>query len=92
MTDRQTAVIFTKSVTSTKTFREVCRLFIGTEPDLNRVNIPLHKDMTPFNNPGVDEALVCAEREYDPAEYDDGTVVARIQPDGTTKWPLEADR
>jgi hypothetical protein len=45
-----------------------------------------------YNNPGVEEAYERAEREYDPAEYDPGTVVARIQPDRTTEWPLEDDQ
>jgi hypothetical protein len=91
MTDDQTAVITTKDVTDTH-IDENHILVIGAEDGPGGLEASVAAGVSAYNNPGVDEAFERAEREYDPAEYDHGTVVARIQPDGTTECPLEANQ
>jgi hypothetical protein len=91
MTDDQTAVIVTKDVTGTHIDADHM-LVIGAEDGLGGIGASVAAGVSAYNNPGVDEAFERAEREYDPAAYDNGTVVARIQPDGTTEWPLEANQ
>lgn len=91
MTDDRTAVITTKSVTDTRIGPDHI-LVIGAEDGPGGLEASVAAGVSAYNNPGVKEAYERAEREYDPAEYDSGTVVARIQPDGTTEWPLEDDQ
>jgi hypothetical protein len=91
MTDDQTAVITTKDVSNTRIDADHI-LVIGAEGGPSGLEASVAAGVSAYNNPGVEEAYERAEREYDPAEYDSGTVVARIQPDGTTEWPLEADQ
>jgi hypothetical protein len=91
MTDDQTAVIMTKNVTDTH-IDENHILVVGAEDGPGGLEASVAAGVSAYNNPGVEEAYERAEREYDPAEYDPGTVVARTQPDGTTEWPLEADQ
>jgi hypothetical protein len=91
MTDDQTAVITTKDVTDTHIDADHI-LVIGAEGGPSGLEASVAAGVSAYNNPGVEEAYERAEREYDPAAYDNGTVIARIQPDGTTEWPLEADQ
>jgi hypothetical protein len=91
MTDDRTTVITTKKVTDARVDANHL-LVIGPEDDPGGFEASVAAGVSALNNPGVDEAFDRAEREYDPSEYDDGTVVARIQPDGTTEWPLETDQ
>jgi hypothetical protein len=91
MTDDQTTVITTKDVTDARIDADHI-LVIGAEDGPGGLETSVAAGVSALNNPGVEEAYDRAEREYDPAEYDPGTVVARIQPDGTTEWPLEADQ
>ena len=91
MTDDQVAVITTKQVTDTRIEADHI-LVIGAEDGPGGLEASVAAGVSASNNPGVDEAFERAEREYDPAAYDNGTVVARIQPDGTTEWPLEDDQ
>jgi hypothetical protein len=91
MTDDQTAVITTKDVANTRIDADHI-LVIGAEDGPGGIEASVAAGVSAYNNPGVDEAFERAECEYDPAEYDHGTVVARIQPDGTTEWPLEDDQ
>jgi hypothetical protein len=91
MTDDQVAVITTKKATDTRIDADHI-LVIGAEDGPDGVEASVAAGVSALNNPGVDEAHERAEREYDPAAYDNGTVVARIHPDGTTEWPLEADQ
>jgi hypothetical protein len=91
MTDEQVVVIKTKHVTDLRVDTDHL-LVIGTEDDRSKLREMVAAGVSALNSRGVDDAYECAEREYDPAEYDHGTVVARIQPDGTTEWPLEDDQ
>lgn len=91
MTDDQTTVITTKQVSDTRIEADHL-LVIGAEDGSGGLETSVAAGVSALNNPGVEEAYDRAVREYDPAVYDNGTVVARIQPDGTTEWPLEADR
>jgi hypothetical protein len=91
MTDDQVAVITTKEVTDTRIEADHI-LVIGAEDGPSGLEASVAEGVSALNNPGVEETYDRAEREYDPAAYDDGTVVARVQPDGTVEWPLEADQ
>jgi hypothetical protein len=91
MTDDQVAVITTKEVTDTRIEADHI-LVIGAEDGPGGLEASVAAGVSALNNPGVEETYDRAEREYDPAAYDNGTVVARIQPDGTTEWPLEDDQ
>ena len=88
MTDDQVAVILTKDVRGTRLDMEPV-LVIGAEDGLSGLGASVAAGVSAFNTPGVEAAFERAENEYDPAAYDDGTVVTRIYPDGTTEWPLE---
>lgn len=89
MTDDRTAVITTRDVSDSHIDADHI-LVIGAEDGPSGLEASVAAGVSASNNPGVKEAYERAEREYDPAEYDSGTVVARIHPDGTTEWPLEA--
>lgn len=91
MTDDQVTVITTKQVTDTRIEADHI-LVIGAEDGPGGLEASVAAGVSASHNPGIDEAFERAEREYDPAAYDNGTVVARIQPDGTTEWPLEDDQ
>ena len=91
MTDDRTAVITTRDVSDTHIDTDHI-LVIGAEDGPGGLEASVAADVSASNNPGVKEAYERAESEYDPAEYDDETVIARIHPDGTTEWPLEADQ
>ena len=82
-------MILTKEVRDTRLETEYI-LVIGAENGPSGLGASVAAGVSAFNNPGVEEAFERAEREYDPAVYDDGTVVARIHPDGTIEWPLES--
>jgi hypothetical protein len=91
MTDNLTAVIMAEDVANARIDGDYA-LLVGAEGDASEFDSKDAASMAAFNNPGVDRAYRRAEREYNPAAYDDGTIVARIKPDGTTEWPLEADQ
>ena len=91
MTDDQTTVITTKEMTDTRIEADYI-LVIGAEDGPGGLEASVAEGVSALNNPGVEETYDRAEREYDPAAYDNGTGVARIQPDGTTEWPLEDDQ
>ena len=90
MTDDQVAVILTRDVRDNRLGTEYL-LVIGAEDGPSGLDASVAAGVSAFNNPDVEEAFERAEHEYDPAAYDDGTIVARIHPDGTTEWPLETD-
>ena len=90
MSDDQVAVILTKDVRNTHLETEYL-LVIGAEDSPSGLGASVAAGVSAFNNRGVEEAFERAEHEYDPREYDDGTIVARIHPDGTVEWPLEND-
>ena len=90
MSDDQVAVILTKDVRDTRLDTEYL-LVIGTEDGPGGLGMSVAAGVSTFNTPGVEAAFEGTERTYDPAAYDDGTIVARIHPDGTTEWPLESN-
>ena len=86
MTDDQVAVILTRDVRDTLLDTDYL-LVIGAKDGPSGLSASVAAGVSAFNNPGIEEAFERAEREYDPAAYDDGTIVARIHSDGTTEWP-----
>jgi hypothetical protein len=91
MNDNPTAVITAEDVANARIDADYT-LLVGAEGNPSEFESEDAASMAAFNNPGVDRAYRRAEREYDPAAYNDGTIVARIKPDGTTEWPLETDQ
>lgn len=90
MSDDQVTVIKAKDMSNAHIEADHL-LVIGAEDGPGGLEASVSAGVSALNNPGVDEAHDRAERKYDAADLNDGTVVARIQPDGTTEWPLEDD-
>lgn len=88
MSDGQVTTITTKKVTEAR-IKPDHILVIGAEDGPGGLQASVAATVSASHNPGVDAAYDRAEREYDPAAYDNGTVIARIQPDGTIEWPQE---
>lgn len=82
------AVIKTKDVRNAHIDEDYI-IVVGAEDGRSGLKASVKDAISAKDHPGVDEAYDRAFEEYDPSEYEGETVLARIEPDGTTEWPLE---